>query len=116
MLLIPLGLGTKFYHGPAQGWVHASAGDILYGAFCLFALKAISPGLPAGKAMLAALLFCAAVEFTQLLHSPALDSFRHTLPGHLLLGSGFEWADIGYYALGAAPAAALAHVLEVKDG
>jgi hypothetical protein len=36
-----------------------------------------------------------AVEFVKLYHSPALDAFRLTLPGILLLGRFFSGWDIG---------------------
>jgi hypothetical protein len=38
-----------------------------------------------------------AVEFFKLYHSPALDAFRLTLPGILLLGRFFSWWDILAY-------------------
>jgi hypothetical protein len=114
-ILVPLGLGTKVYHGPAQAWVHDSAGDVMYAAFCFFALQAAAPRIPVWRAAVVVTAFCAVVEFTQLLHSPGLDAFRATPFGHLLLGSGFEVADLGWYALGATLAAGLARVLEVRD-
>jgi hypothetical protein len=41
----------------------------------------------------------AAVELSKLHHSPALDAFRRTLPGVLLLGRIFSWWDILAYWL-----------------
>ena len=40
-----------------------------------------------------ALAFCFAVEFSQLVHLPALDALRRTTAGHLALGSGFDPRD-----------------------
>jgi hypothetical protein len=47
-------------------------------------------------ALLAGVL-ATAVEFLKLCHSPALDAFRHTLPGILLLGRVFSVWEIAAY-------------------
>ena len=49
---------------------------------------------------LAAFAFSIAIEVSQLYHAPWIDSVRATLPGHLILGSGFAWGDIAAYAVG----------------
>jgi hypothetical protein len=33
VVLAPLGVATKFYVGPAEGWVRAHAGGLLYVVF-----------------------------------------------------------------------------------
>jgi hypothetical protein len=40
---------------------------------------------------------CTAVEFFKLYHSPALDGFRLTIPGMLLLGRTFSVWDLAAY-------------------
>ena len=46
-----------------------------------------------------------AVEFAKLYHSPALDAFRLTLPGILLLGRFFSvWDMLAYWSAIAAGA------------
>jgi uncharacterized protein DUF2809 len=114
-LFVPLGLGTKRYQGPAQAWVHDSAGDVLYAAFCFFALQAAAPRFRVWQSAVAVTAFCAVVELTQFLHSPWLDAFRATPFGHLLLGSDFEAADFVWYALGAGLAALGARGMKVRD-
>jgi hypothetical protein len=111
--LVPLGLGTKSYGGPGQAWVHDNAGDILYAAFWLFALRLAIPHLALWKAAAWVFLFSTAIEFSQLVHAPLLDGLRRTLPGRLLLGTEFAWSDIGYYALGAALATVGSHLIAV---
>jgi hypothetical protein len=93
--------------------VHDNAGDILYAAFWLFALRLALPRLPAWKAAACVFLFSTAIEFSQLFHAPLLDGLRRTLPGRLLLGTEFAWSDIGYYAPGAALAAVGSHLIAV---
>jgi hypothetical protein len=56
---------------------------------------------------LAALAVCFAVELSQLFHTPILDEIRRTVPGHLLLGSGYEPRDFVAYAAGVFAAALL---------
>jgi hypothetical protein len=59
---------------------------------------------------LAALAVCVGVELSQLYHTRFLDALRHTLPGHLVLGSGYDPHDFLAYAAGLVFAVALAHV------
>lgn len=49
---------------------------------------------------LAAFAFSVAMEVSQLYHAPWIDSVRATLPGRLVLGSGFAWSDITAYSVG----------------
>jgi hypothetical protein len=112
LALVPLGLGTKHYHGPAQGWARASAGDILYAAFWFFVVKWLWPRASTWRAATAVFLYSTAVEFSQLLHTPGLDRLRHTTPGRLLLGTEFAWADLVYYLVGAAIAAGVIGIIE----
>lgn len=49
---------------------------------------------------LIAFSFSVAIEVSQLYHAPWIDSVRTTIPGRLILGSGFAWADIAAYAAG----------------
>jgi hypothetical protein len=58
----------------------------------------------------AAYAVCAAVEVSQLYHTPALDAVRETTLGHLVLGSGFDPRDLAAYAAGVALAALLESV------
>jgi hypothetical protein len=99
-ILVPLGLGTKAYHGLGEGWVHESAGDVLNGAFWLVLTLFAWPRVSLVKAGIGVFLYCAVVELSQLLHTAELDSLRRTLPGRLLLGSQFDIADIGWGAVG----------------
>jgi hypothetical protein len=114
VLLVPLGLGTKRYHGPGEAWVHGYAGDILFASFWVFGWKTAKPDAPATRVALLVFAACCLVEFTQLIHTPGLDRFRRTFLGHLLLGSGFEFADLAYYAMGAALAVGMMMAIESR--
>ena len=43
-------------------------------------------------------------------HAPALDAFRRTTAGHLVLGSGFDPRDLAAYAAGVLTAVFLERV------
>ena len=78
---------------------------VKYGGSMLWALMVywiVSALLPTQRLLVVALLAAAiatAVEFLKLYHSTALDAFRHTLPGVLLLGRIFSVWDIVAYWL-----------------
>jgi len=52
-----------------------------------------------------AVAICFAVELSQLLHTPELDSLRRTTVGQLTLGSGFDVRDLLSYTVGVLAAA-----------
>lgn len=78
---------------------------VKYGGSTLWALMVywiISALLPSWRLLTVALVagtLATAVEFFKLYHSPALDAFRLTLPGVLLLGRFFSVWDIVAYWL-----------------
>jgi hypothetical protein len=101
LIVVPLGLLSKKYIGPAHEWVNDYLGDVLYEVFwCLFIFLLI----PTRKALRQIPVWVfgvtCAIEFLQLWNQPALNSFRYTLLGKLLLGSSFDWLDFPHYVLG----------------
>lgn len=101
LIVVPLGLLSKKYIGPAYEWVNDYLGDILYEIFwCLFIFLLIPTRKI--KNQIPVWVFCVtcAIEFLQLWNQPALNSFRYTLLGKLLLGSSFDLLDFPHYVLG----------------
>ena len=82
-------------------------GDALWGSMILWWVSALVPRSSVPVRAGAALAFCFAIEASQLLHTPSLDALRRTLPGQLVLGSGFDARDLVAYALGVTVAAAI---------
>jgi hypothetical protein len=86
---------------------------VKYGGSMLWALMiywVVSSLLPRWRCVSAALLagtIATSVEFLKLYHAPALDAFRLTLPGILLLGRIFSIDDILSYWLAIAVGAFL---------
>jgi uncharacterized protein DUF2809 len=75
-------------------------GDALWAMMATWIIGAIAPAVRPWRRGAVALAWCFLVEFSQLVHLPALDALRRTLPGHLLLGSGFDPRDLVAYAAG----------------
>jgi hypothetical protein len=85
-------------------------GDALWAMMIVWWMGVAAPQLPLRTRGLAALVVCVAVELSQRYHTPFLDALRRTLPGHLVLGSGYDPRDFLAYAAGVVVAVVLAHV------
>ena len=101
LLLAPLGIGTKFYAGPAAGWIHSHAGGVLYVLFWTVAVVLVVPSLSPWVAAGGVLFVTCGLEFLQLWDPAALQALRETFLGHALLGSTFSWWDLPHYGVGA---------------
>ena len=82
-------------------------GDALWAMMIFYGLGVLLSRARWGMRTALALAICFGVEASQLYHRPWLDAVRATLPGHLVLGSGFEARDFLSYLLGVAAAAGL---------
>ncbi len=100
VVTIPLGLWTKIYNGPGEGWVQGSAGDILFEMAWIFFIMILNPRLVPLRVGLWVFGVTSGVEVLQLWQPAWLQAIRATLPGKLLLGSTFHSWDFLYYALG----------------
>jgi hypothetical protein len=107
VILVPLGLSTKFYTGVAADWVYKYGGDIFYPAFWYFLIKLLQPDFSMVKTALIVLFFCITVEISQLIDDPLFRWGRHHFLGRVLLGTDFSWWDIAYYAVGCSASMAL---------
>jgi uncharacterized membrane protein YccC len=52
--------------------------------------------------VMGSLLFCYAIELSQLYKAPWINNLRHTLFGRLVLGEVFLWGDLLCYTVGVA--------------
>lgn len=86
-------------------------GDALWAMMIVWWTGVIVPRVALRTRGLLALAVCFAVETSQRLHSPMLDALRRTVPGHLVLGSGYDPRDFIAYAVGVLAAVLLARVL-----
>jgi hypothetical protein len=93
---------------PALGlpWPVAKyAGSVLWGAMVYAGMRMLWPRLPLRWSAIAACAIAIGVECLRLYHQPALDAFRATLAGQLLLGRLFSLWNIVAYGIGIGGAA-----------
>lgn len=107
-VLIPLGIATKFYTGPAEEWVRNHSGGLLYVVFWCLLVLVLRPNLSPWIVSAAVLVITSILEFLQLWHPGPLQAIRSTWLGHALIGSSFSWSDFPYYAAGAVLAVLIA--------
>jgi hypothetical protein len=75
-------------------------GDILWALMVYFIVRLLFVNRPVKFIVIASLLFCYAIEFSQLYKAPWINALRHTLFGRLVLGEGFLWSDLLCYTVG----------------
>jgi hypothetical protein len=75
-------------------------GDILWALMVYFIVSFLFINKPIKVVVIASLLFCFAIEFSQLYKAPWINDLRHTLFGKLVLGAGFLWSDLLCYVVG----------------
>ena len=97
---IALGLLVHLRGGALSPVARDVLGDALWAAMVVWWVSAIAPATRLIWRGAATLVFCFAIEFSQLLHLPALDALRRTTAGQLVLGSGFDSRDLAAYAAG----------------
>lgn len=96
---IALGLLSRAVTLP--GLLAEHTGDALYTVAVFWGLALLRPRTGAAILAATAWLLSAAVEFAQTLDWQWLTSLRATRLGALVLGQGFQWADLVAYAAGA---------------
>lgn len=95
---IAAGLALRLIHVGLPFGIVKYGGSMLWALMIYWIVTAIRPHCPIATSALAAGGVAAAVEFFKLVQTPALDAFRRTLPGALLLGRVFSLWDLVAYA------------------
>ncbi len=111
---IVLGLAVHGRGGALSPVVRDVLGDALWAAMVVWGIAAVAPVMRRPWRAAVALAVCFAVEFSQLVHLPALDALRRTAAGHLVLGSGFDRRDFAAYAAGVLAAVLLERAIEQR--
>jgi hypothetical protein len=100
LVIVPVGFYSKFYAGPAAGWVNNSLGGVFYTLFwCLVAYWFLPNSKPWRIVLLVFTVTCL-LEVLQLWHPPFLEWLRSFFLGATLLGTTFAWSDFPYYVVG----------------
>jgi hypothetical protein len=84
------------------GGIPLFAGDVLWATMIYFMVRFLYITKPVKFIVIASLLFCYAIEFSQLYQAPWINHIRHTVIGELVLGEVFEWGDLLSYTAGVA--------------
>lgn len=95
IITIVLGLLSRHFAG-----IPLFIGDILWATMVYFIIRFLFIRATIKQVVLWSLLFCYAIEFSQLYKAPWIDSLRHTLFGRLVLGDTFLWGDLLCYTIG----------------
>ena len=106
---VGLGLFVHMHGHSLPGNVRDILGDMLWATMIYWILAFIAPTAPRTWLAGIAIAICFAVEFSQLLHTPALHSARSSMIGHLMLGTDFDARDLFAYSAGVIVAAFLDH-------
>jgi hypothetical protein len=95
LITIILGLLSRHING-----IPLFIGDILWGLMVYFIVRFLFINRTIKWVSIASLLFCYAIEFSQLYQAPWINNIRHTVIGGLVLGEKFLWGDILCYTVG----------------
>lgn len=94
---VTTGLVIRSVHFGLPSVVVKYGGSMLWASMIYWIVSTLLPSLRLCAVALLTAGITTAVEFFKLYHSPALDAFRLTLPGILLLGRFFSASDILAY-------------------
>ncbi|WP_413670335.1 DUF2809 domain-containing protein [Mucilaginibacter sp. Mucisp86] len=97
LIIIAIVLGLLSRHFAA---IPLFIGDILWATMVYFIMRFLFINKSVKFNVIVALIFCFAIEFSQLYKAPWINDLRHTLFGRLVLGEGFLWSDLLCYAIG----------------
>jgi hypothetical protein len=90
-------------------------GDILWALMIYFGFRFLFITQPVKISVILSLIFCYAIEFSQLYKAPWINNLRHALFGRLVLGEGFLWSDLLCYTVGIAIGVLLENHLLQKE-
>lgn len=110
--MILLGLASRIYGYLLFDVLELNAGDALWAAMVYFGVRFILVTRPPKFSLLVSLIFCFAIEFSQIYQGEWINSIRGTTLGALILGRGFLIVDLWRYTLGVSIAYALDMILK----
>ena len=99
LIILTIIIGLLSRHYPV---IPLFIGDVLWALMVYFIMRFLFIRSAIERAVIYSLLFCYAIEFSQLYKAPWIDSLRHTLFGRLVLGDTFLWSDLLSYTVGIA--------------
>lgn len=100
LTIVPAGLYTKHYTGPAATWVHNYLGGVFYEWFWIWVWMWLRPTSKPATVGFLVLGVTTLLEFLQLVSTPWLQAIRSHWVGQALVGTSFSWLDLPHYVLG----------------
>ncbi|MFT9495629.1 DUF2809 domain-containing protein [Anaerosolibacter sp.] len=101
ILVILLGLGTRWYGEYIPQVIAVYGGDVLWALMVYEGFGFLCSRVSTGKLFIYTLMFSYMIELSQLYQAPWIISMRGTILGALILGHGFLWSDLVCYTIGA---------------
>lgn len=105
LLTLVAGLMWRFVFTGLPPFLYKYGGSVLWAAMIYWLAAAARPQAKPVRLAIIAAAIATAVELFKLIHSPALDAFRLTFAGKVLLGRFFYGSDFLAYYLAIAAAA-----------
>jgi hypothetical protein len=99
VVTIPLGMACRMAPLGLPAGVVKYGGSALWAVMVYWLVCVAVPRMSVGRKASIAGVISVGVEFFKLVHAPALDAFRLTLAGKLVLGRFFGWWDIVAYVV-----------------
>ncbi len=100
IFIIPLGYVVRFSQELNPAWLRDVLGSVAYEIFWVLLFAFLLPRVSLLRVAIGVCAATCAIEFLQLWKPPFLQAARSTLPGRLVLGNTFIWADFPVYFLG----------------
>lgn len=97
---IAAGLATRMLGDQLPDFIALHFGDALWACMIYFGLRLIWPYMRKEWTLICSLLFCMAIEFSQLYQAEWIQTARETAIGGLVLGHGFLPVDLVRYGAG----------------
>jgi hypothetical protein len=100
IIVVALGLGSRYYSKLFPGWVEMYLGDSLWALNVFLMLGFIFKRKSSLWIAIIALSFSFLIEISQLYQAPWIDNIRAYKLGGVILGFGFLWSDLLCYIVG----------------
>jgi hypothetical protein len=97
---VGLGILSRKFSYLLADVINTYLGDAIWAAMIYVMMAFVFANKLPKQIAVFSLLFCYAIELSQLYQTPWINNIRNTTLGALVLGSGFLWSDLLAYALG----------------
>lgn len=100
LLTIALGLLSRRLDYLLPNCIDLILGDATWAMMIFVCAGVIFNQYSTIRVAIISIVFCFAIELSQLYHAPWIDAIRNTTLGALVLGFGFLWSDVLAYSIG----------------